>query len=205
MKKQNLTFITFLAMLGMIISAQMAAAEYTVKTTGNGGYGPYQTGRGGEFSLLPNAELKSVLGTYDAKALYNGTAGTAFQTFCLEENEYIYSNTEHSATISNAAINGGVGGATDGEDPISVGTAYLYFQFAKGTLPNYNYEGTATNRKSSAGELQQAIWWLENEPSTVHLQALRPLKICRNSVNRHPGESRYPAISKCSGPRLSPG
>jgi hypothetical protein len=172
--RKKLLFISFLAMIGVIVFTQMAVADYTVKTTGNGGtysgYGPYQTGQGGEFTLDPNDDLSWVLGNYDSKALLYG--GTAFQTFCLEENEYIYGNTVHSATLSNAAIKGGVGGVGSGTaDPVSVGTARLYYEFAKGSLANYNYSATTaaevTARKASAAALQQTIWWLEGELSTL--------------------------------------
>jgi hypothetical protein len=156
---KRLLFISFVAVVGLIISTQMASA-YTVTTTG--GYGPYQTGQGGEFSLTPDTALgNKVLGNYSALALtFNSTA---FQSFCLEWDEHIAKDTTYNAAISNAAIKGGVGGAFGGKDPISIGTADLYYQFAKGTLAGYNYIGSIDNRKKSADELQRTIWWLEGE------------------------------------------
>ncbi len=44
-------------------------------------------------------------------------------------------------------------------------TGWLYSEFAKGTLTSYNYDGTASERKTSAALLQAAIWWLEGEQS----------------------------------------
>lgn len=168
---KRLIFISFLAMIGVIISIQMAAAAaYTVTTTGDHGYGPYQAGSGGEFTLTPNTDLYWVLSNYDSKALLYGN--TAFQTFCLEKSETIAGNTTYSATLSNAAIRGGVGGSGTA-DPISIGSARLYYEFAKGkftglgSMPLYNYLATnATEvaaRKASANALQQTIWWLEGE------------------------------------------
>jgi hypothetical protein len=170
--KKRLIFISFLAMVGVIISTQMATADYTVETTGDGGtykgYGPYQTGQGGEFTLVPNTGstgLSWVLGNYSDKAKLVTPLGTAFQTFCLETGEYIYGNTVHSATLSNAAVKGGVGGVDD-RDPVSIGTARLYYEFAQGSLEGYNY-ADSTARKVSAAALQQTIWWLEGEQASL--------------------------------------
>jgi hypothetical protein len=158
--KKGLIFISLLAMAWLIISVQIAAAAYTVSTP-SGSYGPYKNtlNGGGEFTLTPNSELNWVLKNYDSNALY----GNAFQTFCLETNEYIEKNTTYSATLSNAAIYGGSGGVGYGTaDPISVGTARLYYEFAKGSLRDYNYSVT-TERQKNAADLQMTIWWLEGE------------------------------------------
>jgi hypothetical protein len=45
---------------------------------------------------------------------------------------------------------------------LTEGTAYLYSQFSKGTLGNYDYTDTAT-RNTDASELQAAIWWFQGE------------------------------------------
>ena len=60
------------------------------------------------------------------------------------------------------AVLGG-GGAVNGADPISIGTAYLYSEFAKGTLQDYAFAGTEAEREASAALLQNAIWYLEKE------------------------------------------
>jgi hypothetical protein len=167
-KKAILTFLFVAALFATI--AQNALA-YTVTTTGNGGtyagYGPYQTGQGGEFTLQASQDLQWVLNYYSSVTKNVGTAMNTFQTFCIEENEYIYSNTTHSATISDGAISGGNNGAAmHGYDPISIGTAWLYHSFAMGILEGYNYiDGTttATKRSTSASALQNALWWLEGE------------------------------------------
>jgi len=123
------------------------------------GYGPYQTGLGGEFTLAPSADLSWVLGNYvPGKSSLAGTA--TFQTFCLEVGEHVYANGTYNAAINTNAITGGVGLAGD---PISIGTAYLYSEFAKGTLVNYAFNGTEAEREASAALLQNAIWYLEGE------------------------------------------
>jgi hypothetical protein len=48
-------------------------------------------------------------------------------------------------------------------DNISIGTAWLYSQFRAGTLANY-FTGT---RQANAGALQDAIWYLEGETTTL--------------------------------------
>ena len=159
MKKKKL-FISFMALVVLFAFAQMAMA-YTVATVNN--YGPYQTGLGGEFSLQPADGLQGVLNYYNGFAKNQAGNTPNFQTFCVETNEYIWPNTLYSATLSNAAIKGGVGGPRP--DPVSKGTADLYYQFATNTWTgglSYKY-GDAALRLIDAANLQQTIWWLEEE------------------------------------------
>lgn len=160
-KKSMLTFFVVAAL--SVIFTQGAFADYTATTVGGSGYGPYQTGRGGEFTLQAGGGLEYYLKYYSKLTTNQGNTNGTFQSFCIEENEYIYPNTVHSATISNEAMNGGLGGARNaaGYDPISIGTAWLYFQFATGSLSGYDY--SSSGRGSSASDLQNTIWWLEGE------------------------------------------
>ena len=105
--------------------------------------GPYSSGAGGEFTATTSA---------------NGV----FNTFCLEYGEHFYPGRTYTYSISDRAIQGGPNtqpGAVPGEDIISVGTAWLYRQFAQHTLANY-FTGT---EQANAGLLQNTIWWLEDE------------------------------------------
>ena len=134
----------------------------TVQTGSN--YGIYQTGSGGEFTL--GIDPADLLTYYSAATKGLPLPGSnppninTFQSFCLEGGETIGTNTIYNASISNSAILGGVGG----EDPLSVGSAYLYTLFMSGnwtgTGTDYNY---VLNRKVSANLFQKAIWWLEDE------------------------------------------
>ena len=160
MKRKSI-LMSVIALMFVIVFAQTAAA-YTITPTGGGGYGPYQTGSGGEFTLLAGDGLQWVVNNYGANAKDVSQSGT-FQSFCLETTETLYGNTIHSVSLSNAAVYGGAGGAVNGKDPISVGTAWLYSAFAKGTLTGYDY--SSTGRQASADALQKTIWWLENEQS----------------------------------------
>lgn len=92
--------------------------------------------------------------------------GSSFDTFCLERNEYFIPGSTYEATIDVAARNGGVSGGSDGADPISPATAYLYTQFRAGNLGFSSF----TNSSDSAA-LQDAFWFLEGEISSVTGQA----------------------------------
>jgi hypothetical protein len=145
-----------LSILGILVLVVMAPNLLAGPQASVGSsYGLYQAGQGGEFSLTANAELNSLLGNYSSST----KNGNTFQTFCLEHNEYIYSNTTYDVAITHGAINGGVSGGNP--DVISKGTAWLYSLFATGNLAGYNYTGDL--RKDSAALLQNAIWCLEGE------------------------------------------
>ena len=120
----------------------------------------YSYSNGGEFSALPLNWSWDPLVSYSdnptgkTKNIVNG----AFQTFCIEYNEEFYPGTPYDVTFGDKAINGGVGSSGD---PISQGTAFLYYEFATGNLAIYDYTGA--NRNADAGALQKAIWSLEQE------------------------------------------
>ena len=149
-----MVLFVFLTLTTMAMASQ-------VTFVGGSGYGPYQTGLGGEFTLDPSADLEWVLGSYASGISSNVIPGT-FQTFCLEFSEHVSAYGTYNAALNNAAVLGG-GGAVNGADPISIGTAYLYSEFAKGTLQDYAFTGTEAERETSAALLQNAIWYLESE------------------------------------------
>jgi hypothetical protein len=157
----------------------------TLHLTGDGGniggdgYGPYHnegTG-GGEFTFQPSTDLQWVLNYYVAgktKNLENPgdtdqsvrpyVMKDTFQSFCLELDEYLDPYVKYNATLSDYANRGGVGGYDDNHrDYLSKGVAWLYYNFAKGTLGSYQYDGGEEAREASAGLLQYAIWYLEDE------------------------------------------
>jgi hypothetical protein len=142
-----------------VVCAFVAAPVLADTVTFKNGYGIWQTELGGEFTLDPSTGLEWVLSYYAPAAKDQGTNGT-FQTFCLEAFEHVYSNATYTAVLNDKAINGGVGAAGD---PLSVGAAWLYYEFAKGTLTGYDYSDTGVGREPSADALQKAIWALEEE------------------------------------------
>lgn len=121
----------------------------------------YSVGSGGAFKATP------VSGTI-SNADYASVAtqgGISFLTFCLEENEFFSPGSTYSYALNYGAVNGGVSGqdATN-YDSVSNATAYLYSEFAKGTLGNgFTYD---LNALTGYGALQQAIWFLEGEVFT---------------------------------------
>jgi hypothetical protein len=116
---------------------------------------------GGEFAVTQINGLTAL-----SMASGAGISGSVFQTFCLERNEVLSPGT-YNWSLGTAAHAGGVGGATNGSDPISAATAVLFTRFWNGTLTNYaghSYNYTAgSGRVASAAELQDAIWYLEGE------------------------------------------
>ena len=151
------------------ICALMATPVFAAPTVQVGypasAYGMWQTDRGGEFTLNPLGTFNP-LANYDSSVKNIGVVGT-FQTFCVEEQEYIYPySATYTVVFSDNAVNGGVGGGPQG-DPISIGTAYLYHEFATGTLAGYDYANTGVGRHTSAAELQNAIWYLEQEGGSI--------------------------------------
>ena len=155
-------FLILVALTAFFAYTQISLA-LTVTTGAT--LGPYQSGSGGEFSLLPSAP--DLLAPYASSTKdVTGFPGT-FQTFCVELKEYIAVNTTYNAIPNSNAVNGGVGPAGD---PLSKGAAYLYFQFATGNLSStlYNYAGTQAQRQSSAADLQNALWSLKDEGGGIN-------------------------------------
>jgi hypothetical protein len=120
---------------------------------------PYQSGTGGEFW----ARTTPVQVAGYSLEKNTRTADGYFATFCLEKGEKLSYGGPQDATIAYGAWLGGLGGGSP--DPVSIGTAYLYSQFATGQLDGYDY--TAPGRIASASVLQECIWYLEDELNTI--------------------------------------
>lgn len=129
-------------------TAQLSAiSQVTLRT--------YNSGSGGNFRADPNAGFEHVLDNY---VQGKSTDGTWFGTFCIEFNEYFRPGHTYDVALNNGAIMGGVSGAVNGKDVISIGTAWLYEKFVLGTLQGFTY-GNQTHAK----QLQNTIWHLEGE------------------------------------------
>jgi len=133
-----------------LFSQQAQANQLTLN------YGSRHSGNGGEFNASSPDFAPGTMGYNAAKTIYNG----GFETFCLETNEYFNPGSTYHYGITQGAINGGVSGGNP--DLISRGTAWLYLNFAHGTLAGYNYNIGAAG-DASAAALQATIWWLEGE------------------------------------------
>lgn len=126
----------------------------------------YSSSNGGEFTLriMDSPSIGPDLNVYWnyysplARDIGNVSYNPSFQTFCLEAGEFFTPGTTYNVAINDRALNGGVGPAGD---PISVGTAWLYYMFATGQLSGYDYTGSV--RSADAGALQTTFWWLEGD------------------------------------------
>jgi hypothetical protein len=149
----------FLAALGAVAAFSIFPSNAAALTmTGTLGYGSRHSGNGGEFNFNSADFNPSTMG-YASSATFNG----GFETFCVEANEYFNPGGTYYYSISSAAYNGGISGGNP--DPLSIGAAWLYSNFAQGTLAGYDYSiGSGGN--ASAAALQTAIWWLEGEIAT---------------------------------------
>jgi hypothetical protein len=197
-KVKKLVFILCIA-VALCSLTQWAAAD-TIQTVGPpDGVGPYHYGNGGEFTVLPSGSISGLVSNYSSWTRDIYQTGT-FQTFCLEADESItgWSNA-HTAVLNSKAINGGVGPQGD---PISIGTAYLYFQFATGTLQDYKYSGTPAERQASAALLQNAIWYLEGEEGGVYnayVNLVRDMFGEAGAMNDNNGTFRVAALNVGTG------
>lgn len=73
-------------------------------------------------------------------------------TFCLEKDETIAYGTHYRAELSDIVLRGGAN--TDAGDPLDTRTAYLFTNF---------HHGTDTAKGWSTKDLQEAIWFIEEE------------------------------------------
>jgi hypothetical protein len=152
--------LTACLVLGLLIAPMAMADTVTVnRVTG------YYSGNGGEFTLYPSFPVPSDYVPSITSGI--GADGPNFQTFCVETTEFVnIPSGNYEVVFNNGAVYGN-GGGNGSYDPLSVGTAWLYYQFQLGTLENYYYNSssgsTFSNRAAAAGDLQKAIWWLEGE------------------------------------------
>lgn len=132
----------------------------------------YYSGNGGEFTIRSaGSGLLLSNASYAASTKNVGPAnwGPSFQTFCLEIGEAI---TEPMSiwvsTVNKDLVTPGShawkGGTGTGDD-LGSETAWVYTQFAKGTLAGYAYSGTVNglDRTQTAAALQRFIWKWEGE------------------------------------------
>jgi len=125
-------------LLGVMLVVSANAATITI----TGFNGTYHSWGGGEFNASINSQA-------------------LFQTFCIERNESLNFNVPYNFNFSTEAQLGGLGGPDP--DPISSQTAYLFTNFAKGTLvdlASHTYSSSILNDQKG---LQYALWYFEDE------------------------------------------
>ena len=133
------------AIAGAFWVNQALATQVTMET--------FSSGVSGNYRADPSNDFAWVLGDY-----VNGktTDGTWFGTFCVETDEFFSPGSTYDVGLSYQAFGGGFNSNTG--DTLSKGTAFLYSQFARGILSGFTY-----NNSASATNLQNMIWWLEDE------------------------------------------
>lgn len=159
MKNRILMGLTSVA---VATSSQLLANNTVVLTQG-----PYSYSDGGEFT----ATTVPTLATLSYYSPYTSTS-TSFQTFCVQVTTEFLPGATYSYSVNSISLGGPnyPGGSVPlgqpNSYPLSEGTAWLYSQFARGTLANYDYNiandpADAAIRKTDAGILQAAIWALQ--------------------------------------------
>jgi hypothetical protein len=147
--------------MGMLMTATTLFAGMSVtlyQDTAN-----YSYGNGGEFRAVGNADLNNAV-NWAAYSANTAVQGQYFQTFCIEDTEYFSPGVTYSASLNNNALYGVVGHSPG--TPVTLGTAWLYSQFAAGALSTYGYNyvyGSGRADANNAGALQQALWYFQGE------------------------------------------
>lgn len=106
-----------------------------------------------------------------------------FETFCIEYNEHMsYGPLFTVGSISTAAINGGVGGSVNGSDPLDARTAFLYTKYIEDQSAFNSVAGWSSAGLVNQGTaMQQAIWYLEQEITSVNTLASGLLALANGS------------------------
>lgn len=107
----------------------------------------------------PAGEFKVVTTGADFTANYSPQTlfGGGFATFCIDRYDTMSYGVTYDAVLSSYIVG-------DSGNQLSLGSAYLYSQFATGTLAGYDYN-TLSGRRASDAWLQKTLWALEGEYS----------------------------------------
>ena len=162
--------ICFLIGLSGLITVTAVQAQMQITLTQNPPNFPYSYGVGGEFNALANASLLTVNPTLSGYSAATAD-GTSFETFCVETMEEFTPGNTYNVDISQGIkFNGEQFSPPDG-GALTLGVAWLYSQFAAGTLGSYDYSNDG-GRQQSAGNLQNALWYMEGEITSLNSSAV---------------------------------
>ena len=160
MKYSKYLAIAMLVCLGTLSLQQAARADFTaadVVSQFNG----LNSGRGYIFtytSVSNEGQMKAVGSSIPSITAYtsNTSAANYFNSYCVEKDRTITSGAQYSAQLnySGNSTKNSTGNA------LTLGAAYLYQQYAAGTLTGFNY----ANRATSATALQEAMHILTTQP-----------------------------------------
>ena len=143
------------------VSMAHAAPTFTLFASPYSYPGGFPTG--GEYTAVPSPANSLSTAAYSPLAL----VGSGFETFCVQDavtaafgTPYTYSETLTETVGGNPTA-------------LSIGDAWLYSQFAEGTLAGYDYTGP--NRQLDAGYLQVALLYLEAGQTDALFAGLGPV------------------------------
>lgn len=120
---------------------------------------PFQQGLGGEFrAVIQDSSIPGL------------ASGTRFVTFSLEKTGPVEFGRKYYTQLNTKTVGYDTISHSMVYDELDPRTAWLYNEFSKGTLAGYEFSGPA--RKHSAGQLQNAIWFLEHEISSLAANSL---------------------------------
>jgi len=127
--------------------------------------GAYSYSDGGEFTAATSSPTLGI-GGYSSYTANSSVSPNTFQTFCVQTDVEFTPGTTYSYNTGLSAIGSGQHYLNGYNGSLTVGTAWLYAEFASGYLGStYNYANSAggNNRQTDAGLLQAAIWALQGE------------------------------------------
>jgi hypothetical protein len=137
--KNNFLNLTVCA-TGSFLAFAMLTSAQTVTLTQNSAY---SYSDGGAFNAVTS-------GAFAQNYAPSATQGGGFQTFCIESTVTFAPNTTYYYDLAQQDSTG---------RPLTLGAAYLYYDFATGQLAGY------TDTPTEAGLLQAAIWELQGGQS----------------------------------------
>jgi hypothetical protein len=132
------------------------------------GTNPYQYNNGGEFTAVTTGGIPTGYAASNILSVANATGfpdpSLGFETFCVEDQVDFSPGSDYTYSLGTAIQQGNSVGS------LTAGVAWLYEQFAKGTLSGYNFTTQTSGsaqlaRLADAGQLQALIWELEGEPA----------------------------------------
>jgi len=143
-----------------ILAASVLLAELAAQGASAGtiqlNFGNFRSGLGGQFQVVSISGDNGVIDT---------PFPPSFQSFCMEFLETFSPGGIYTSVINDRAIDGGVGPLGD---PLDIRTAWLYTHFRAGDLGlQPGAGGYSPTSNVSAGDLQDAIWWIEEEVDSI--------------------------------------
>ena len=155
-------YIGIFALLALV--AAPAMADIYIGAVGVQRVVGYYGGNGGEFTLSSPSLFASSYVADVTKNIPGSWGPSAIQTFCVETSETIDVPSTVYGRISTTFSDGMTVGSHSANSNVNLSdkTAFLYTQFAAGTLAGFDY-GAGSGRVADAVALQKAIWYYQSQ------------------------------------------